>query len=88
MYQKVDLTKRGGVYVKETSEYSFLTRASLNVQEEFHDPSFRANSVVVVTCDDVIEFNETDSSVIGSALFFIINVYKLYFREATLSKLY
>lgn len=63
LYQKVDLTRGGGVYVKMTTEYLALARATNFVNEDFHEPDFKASLVIIVTFDDVIQLNQLDDTV-------------------------
>uniref|UniRef100_A0A914XNL7 Uncharacterized protein n=1 Tax=Plectus sambesii TaxID=2011161 RepID=A0A914XNL7_9BILA len=55
LYVPSNLAQGGQVFYRETTDYSTLTRASLNVQQDFHQPNFRAQSAFIVTYDQVRE---------------------------------
>uniref|UniRef100_A0A915IWX5 NIDO domain-containing protein n=1 Tax=Romanomermis culicivorax TaxID=13658 RepID=A0A915IWX5_ROMCU len=63
MYQKVDLTRGGGIYVREITDHVQLDKISMAIEDEFHDKDFNANIAFVVTYDDVIQINQQDDSV-------------------------
>lgn len=65
LYQKVDLTRGGGVYTKVTTEYLSLARATNSVHDDFHESDFKAKVVIVVTFDDVIQLKQEDDTVLN-----------------------
>lgn len=64
LYQKIDLTRGGGIYMKEVSDDAYLHKVSTTIHEEFHEKDFKAETAIVVTFDDVIQINQQDDLVI------------------------
>uniref|UniRef100_A0A915L883 Uncharacterized protein n=1 Tax=Romanomermis culicivorax TaxID=13658 RepID=A0A915L883_ROMCU len=84
LYKNFDILKpESNVYVQQSSDYRFLTRVNLNIQEVYHDPGFQATSALLITFDNIrdgngkSELNNTFQAVlaIGDLSTYIIMIY-------------
>lgn len=63
LFFKVDLSHGGAIFVTQSNQLSAVARGAFNVKEYFNEPQFQADSIVVVTFEDVMAEGERDKNV-------------------------